>query len=242
MLLSHESPTCIMKYITDFCDYNYYLDVFMLDKRYNDYFRKYPKCTYLDCSLYERTRRVVEDLDQGIYIALYRKLIKSMDTYMIIPDYNNSMDKNIESIENFKDVNSKKIITVHGKDKSEYINCLRYYLDNTEDEIIALSGGDSWMSDESRSDVISKIDLQGRKIHFFGLRSPSELEYIKEVKDKIYSLDTSLPVTCALENTFIGNIKQKPKTIIFDIFDDEICIEEPSLLIDNLKYIRELLK
>ena len=213
----------------------------MLNKKYNDYFRKNSKCTYLDCSLYERTRREIENLDRGIYIALYNKLIKDMDVYMIIPDYINSKDKNIESIENFEDINSKKIITVHGKDRSEYISCLRYYLDNTEDEIIALSAGDSWMTDESRSDVISNIDLKGRKIHFFGLRSPNELNYIKEVKDKIYSLDTSLPVTCTLENTFIGDIKQKPKTIIFDIFNDDICINY-TLLVDNLKYIREILK
>ena len=241
MLLSHESPICLMDYIAKFCDYNYYLDIFSNDRYYNDCFRKYKKTIYLDCSLYERAcRSSIEDLDYGIYLALYNKLSKISDTYMIIPDYLNSMDKNIESLHEFSDIKAKKIITVHGSDEEEYISCLRYYLDNTSDEIIALSAGDSWCNDESRSNIIQKVDIDNRKIHFLGLKSPRELDYIKEVKDKIYSLDTSLPVISTLVDKHVSEIDKKPNVIIFDIFNDEISVDY-ELLEENLGYIRNLL-
>jgi hypothetical protein len=209
----------------------------MLDKSYNQ-FMKNGKDIYLDCSLYERSkRRCIEDLDEGIYIALYNKLCKIARTYIVVPDKHNNSKYNIDKAKEYSSI-SDRIITVHGKDLDDYISCLKYYIDN-EDGIIALSAGDSFCDSTTRTRVLERVDVKDRKIHIFGLRSPDEIHVLKNVKESIYSLDTSLPVVCTLKGLHIKDIKEKPSMIIFDEFNNEHCYDN-SLLVDNIMYMRDL--
>lgn len=237
MLLSHECPACMMSLVSKYIDYNYYLDVFMLNKSYNQSMRN-GKDIYLDCSLYERSRRSrIEDLDEGIYMALYNKLCRIARTYIVVPDRHNDSRYNIDKAKEYSSI-SDRIITVHGKDLDDYISCLKYYIDN-EDGIIALSAGDSFCDSTTRTRVLEKIDVKNRKIHIFGLRTPDEMYVLKNVKESIYSLDTSLPVVCALKGLHIKNVKKKPGIVIFDEFNDEHCYDS-ELLISNMMYMRDL--
>lgn len=227
----------MMELVSKYIDYNYYLDVFMLDKSYNR-FMKNGKDIYLDCSLYERSKRSgIEDLDEGIYIALYNKLCKIARTYIVVPDKHNESEYNINKAKEYNSI-SDRIVTVHGRDLDDYISCLRYYIDN-EDGIIALSAGDSFCDSTTRARVLEKVDVKSRKIHIFGLKSPEEIHILKSVKESIYSLDTSLPIVCTLKGLHIKDIKEKPSMIIFDEFNNEQCYDS-SLLVDNIMYMRDL--
>lgn len=237
MLLSHECPACMMGLVSKYIDYNYYLDVFMLDKSYNQFMRN-GKDIYLDCSLYERSKRSgIEDLDEGIYIALYNKLCKIARTYIVVPDRHNESMYNINKAKDYSSI-SNRIITVHGRNLDDYISCLKYYIDN-EEGIIALSAGDAFCDSSTRARVLERVDIKNRKIHIFGLKSPEEICILRNVKESIYSLDTSLPVVCTLKGLYIKDIKEKPSMIIFDEFDNEHCYDN-SLLVDNIMYMRDL--
>ena len=244
MLLSHECPSCLLCLSSKFNDFNYYIDVLMLDKSYNDYFRNNIKTTYLDCSLYERNFiRSIEDLDLDIYKSLYKKLSSLFETYVIVPDYKDSSTKCIEEIKKFKDI-KKKILTVHGRTKKEFLDCFRYYLDNTDDDnIIAISGIDSFCKLDSRVEILEQVDTN-RKIHIFGLISPKEIELLSEVKDKIFSLDTSLPITATIQGLKIDELKEKPNYFIFKNFHAKINLDDSfkELLNYNLNYIKMKLK
>lgn len=236
MQLSHECPICMMELVSKYIDFNYYLDVLMLDRDYNRFMNN-GKRIYLDCSLYERTRqRSIEPLDEGIYRALFEKLSKHSETFIVVPDKHDSSEYNISKVQEYADTKNK-IIAVHGKDLNDYISCLKYYIDN-EDGIIALSAGDSFCDYTTRTRVLEKVDVRDRKIHLFGLVSPKEMYVLKDVKDIVYSMDTSLPVTCTLKGLKIQDVTEKPRIIIFDEFNNEHYYES-SLLIDNIMFMRD---
>ena len=72
----------------------------------------------------------------------------------------------------------------------------------------------------------------------FGLVSPKEMYALKDVKDVVYSMDTSLPVTCTLKGLKIQDVTEKPRIIIYDEFNNEHCYES-NLLVDNIMFMRD---
>ena len=61
---------------------------------------------------------------------------------------------------------------------------------------------------------------------------------LKDVKDVVYSMDTSLPVTCTLKGLKIQDVTEKPRIIIYDEFNNEHCYES-NLLVDNIMFMRD---
>jgi len=243
MLYSHETPKNLLEISRFFNDYDYALDIKFDDKDYFNFFKKsieMGRTVILDNSLYER-RITNVPFDEDLYVHYINTL---KPTYYIVPDsYENSSD-NINLFEswsrktNLKILNNK-ITVVHGSDYEDYEKCYKYFDTRLrEDDIIAFSGGDSNIV---RAEAIKKLYLKGiinlkRKHHLLGLVHPNELIQYKYL-DFISSVDTSLPVVCTYENKDLLEITEKPKSIIFDIFDKNIDFDM-TLLYKNLKNIK----
>jgi len=246
MIFSHEVPKALLKESRFFNDLDYALDIHFDDEEYYDFFKKsieLGRTVILDNSLYER-RITGIPFDEKAYIK-YIKDIKP--TYYIVPDAYESAKDNIDLFNswmknhNLELISNKKIVVVHGKDYQDYVRCYKYFDDHIKDnDWISFSGGDSNIDRES---VIKRMYLDGhinlkRKHHLLGLVHPKELESYRYLSF-INSIDTSLPVVCTVENNKIDEIREKPKTVITKIFDDDIKIDF-SLLYYNVYKLRRV--
>lgn len=243
MLFSHETPKNLLKISRFFNDYDYALDINFKDKEYFNFFKDsimMGRTVILDNSLYER-RLTNVPFNEDEYIDYINILNPS---YYIIPDSYESADNNIDLFEkwtskiNLKILNNK-IAVVHGSDYNDYKKCYQYFNERLRDsDIIAFSGGDSNII---RSETLKRMYMDGiinlkRKHHLLGLSYPSELEEYRGL-NFITSIDTSLPVVCTYEGEYVKDITEKPKTIIYDIFDKNINWNY-DLLYKNIKGLR----
>ena len=95
-----------------------------------------------------------------------------------------------------------------------------------KNEIIALTAGDSFFKEVSRTEIIKELidkNLINRRIHILGLRSPKEILELREVKDYIFSLDTSLPVISTILNRDIEEVIEeniKPSLTIYEVYNE----------------------
>jgi len=246
MIFSHEIPKNLLDVSRFFNHYDYALDIHFDDEKYYNFFKEsieLGRTVILDNSLYERRITNISFDEEK-----YAKYIKDLNpTYYIIPDAYESSEKNIMLFENWMKkfnidiIGNSKIVVIHGRDYSDYVKCYKYFDTHIRDEdIIAFSGGDSNID---REKVIRRMYLEGhinlkRKHHLLGLVHPKELESYKHFSF-ITSVDTSLPIICAVENHKIDEITEKPKTVITKIFNEDVKLDF-RLLYYNIYKLREV--
>jgi len=249
MRFSHETPRNLLQISRFFNDFDYALDIKFDDKDYYNFFKEsisLGREVWLDNSLYER-RITGIPFDEKKYVAY---ILDIKPTYYILPDAYESSESNIELFNNWISkynielISFKKILVVHGRDYDDYVKCYRYFDQHSKDsDIIAFSGGDSFMKDTKRSIVIKKMFIDGvinhkRKHHLLGSLHPNEFqEFNIPGLEFIDSMDTSLPVVCTYERRDLEDIEEKPKSIIHDIFDEDIDWDM-KLLYKNINFMR----
>ncbi len=250
MKYSHEVPKNLLNTSRFFNDFDYALDIKFDDQEYLNFFKtsvELGREVWLDNSLYER-RITGIPFDEEKYVEYISDIKPS---YYIVPDSYESAESNINLLDmwiskyNINLIGYGKIVVVHGSDKQDYFNCYRYLNEHIrESDIIAFSGGDSFITDEiSRASIIKEMYLNGtinlkRKHHLLGSVNPEEIREYKNLHF-ITSIDTSLPVITTYENNYISLITEKPKSIIHNIFDDNINWDL-NLLYKNISYFRFL--
>lgn len=249
MRFSHETPKNLLQISRFFNDFDYALDIKFDDKEYYNFFKKSIELgreVWLDNSLYER--RITGVLfDEEKYVEYIEDL---SPTYYIVPDTYESSKANIKLFEdwnrkyNLKLINHKKIVVIHGNSYEDYVKCYQYFDTHIrEDDIIAFSGGDTFMKDISRANVIKKMFIESiintkRKHHLLGSLYPSEfIEFQIPGLEFIDSMDTSLPIVCTYENKILEDTKEKPKSIIHNIFNEDIEWNM-ELLYKNINFMR----
>lgn len=228
MKFSFESPQVLLESSRTYNDYDYFLDVFD-DKETKEFFiesLKLGRTVYLDNSLFERVQHNLE-FNENNFLNLALELNNYGNLYVVVPDFINSAEANIEKNLEWskKYPNLKFIMSVHGNSLDSYKKCF-YELNKLDKKhLIAFSMIDDFMKDFRRSDIIKSLEVKDRKIHIFGLRNPRELYELREIKQLIYSLDTSLPITSTLENKGIEyfiEIDKKPKTNMYEVFYKQV--------------------
>jgi hypothetical protein len=227
-----------------FNDGDYALDIHFDDPDYYNFFKESIRLgreVILDNSLYERRITGIEFSEEK-YIEY---ILDLKPTYYIIPDGYNSSELNIKLFNNWiKKYNLylmgyKKIAVIHGSDYNDYVKCYQYFDKHLAvDDIISFSGGDIGIK---RDQAIRQMYIDGiinleRKHHILGLVYPSEID--QYYLPFINSIDTSLPIICTYENKKIDECKEKPKSVITKIFDEDINMDL-SLLFYNIKEFRK---
>ena len=227
ILFSFEVPKSLLESSLEFNNFNYFLDIFD-DTETESFYQKEKikkSIIYLDNSLYERNLNNVPFKEMDFFRLARR--INSDNTYVMAPDFYEDSFRSLESLKKYKDFNEFKLIGIpHGKNKRDFIDCF-IEMDKilNKNEIIALTAGDSFFKEISRTEIIKELidkNLINRRIHILGLRSPKEILELREVKDYIFSLDTSLPVISTILNRDIEEVIEeniKPSLTIYEVYN-----------------------
>ena len=201
ILFSFEVPESLLESSLEFNNFNYFLDIFD-DTETESFYQKEKikkSIIYLDNSLYERNLNNVPFKEMDFFRLARR--INSDNTYVMAPDFYEDSFRSLESLKKYKDFNEFKLIGIpHGKNKRDFIDCFI----------------------EMIKELIEK-DLINRRIHILGLRSPKEILELREVKDYIFSLDTSLPVISTILNRDIEEVIEeniKPDLTIYKVYNE----------------------
>lgn len=251
MKYSHEVPKNLLQISRFFNDFDYALDIKFDDQEYYNFFKESVSLgreVWLDNSLYER-RITGIPFNEEKYVEYIEDINPS---YYIVPDIYESARGNIEIFEewirkyNLKLISHKKIVVVHGDSYEDYVRCYKYFDAHIKkNDIIAFSGGDEFMKSTGRANIIKKMFIEGiinskRKHHLLGSVYPSEfIEYQIPGLEFITSMDTSLPIICTYENKVLEDIREKPESIIHNIFDENIDWNM-NLLYKNINFMRDI--
>lgn len=134
VLISHESPLCLLEDSRTYNDYDYCL-VHLLEKypEYLDFFQKSKRdgrMVLLDNSIFELGESFSHD-------AFAKWVVRLEPDEYIVPDVLNSSEGTIEYFEKWKKdylsiTKGKKIGVIHGTTYQELVNCYRYMEDNAD--------------------------------------------------------------------------------------------------------------
>lgn len=136
MLISHETPICLLEESLKFNDYDFILN-HLLDKhpKYKEfYLNKSQRTSILDNSSYEYFING-QEFDEKNFIKNIKEL---QPTYYLIPDVLMDSEKTMELFEKWKYVNKyefvncKKIAVVQGKTLKEWLDCYLFYWKNQQ--------------------------------------------------------------------------------------------------------------
>lgn len=244
LLVSHETPLCLLEESRNFNDYDYALvHLFENYPQYKSFFQeslKQGREVILDNSLFELGKAWDSDL--------FIKEIEDLNpTYYIIPDSFDDYEGTIELFDNFlsKKCNSrsKKIGVIHGSSLQEYKMCYEYiepYVD-----VIAISFGYSFYSklsglskDIGRSvgrymllDQLLQLNIikKDKRHHLLGISLPQELFFYKSSRfNFIKSIDTSSPVIHGLNGIEYQNmgLEFKLGAKMIDFFEEPLKNKE----------------
>lgn len=254
MKFSFESPKVLLEQSRNFNDFDYFLDI-LGSPEIEDFFVDsilHGREVFLDNSLYERKIRDVEFIEQD-----YKDLINRLDRRIpedkkhllkvIIPDFYEDSKRCIKKVYEYLALYPQfsLVAVVHGHNKQNFKDCFIEYTKILRDsDIIAVSAGDMCCNVTPRSDILLELESEiswKQKIHFLGLKSPFEVTQIRRVRHLVDSIDTSYPVISSIENSRVFNVQDKPKTLIFDIFDRFERSEDFEKLLDqNVKEFKDM--
>ena len=222
MLVSHESPLCLLEQSRHYNDYEYCL-VHLLEQSepYKQFFFdsvKMGRHVLLDNSIFE--------LGTAFDTEKFAKWVVELNpTEYIVPDVLENCDATIENFENwnktYKSLPGKKIGVVQGKSFSELVKCYKYM--STHADKIAISFDYSYYSTTGFVDEMHDnkwyrymagrqqflTSLVARQYwcykphHLLGAALPGEFGYynnLKNVFDNIETIDTSNPIIAGMFN------------------------------------------
>lgn len=225
-------------------DYSYYLDIFDDSKTFNHYKNILnSRIVYLDNSAFER-RHNGGSIDEQKFIN-FAKSIENDNLYVMIPDYFNDSEKTLESAKLYGNFNHN-IFVPHGKNYDDYmLNAEKIVkLMDIKNDIIAVNFCDGVFDTHKRYQIIKSLkNIASPRIHVLGLKHPNEVYELKEIKDIIESIDTSLPVISTLINKDINEVIEsniKPKETIYNLFYKDIKVDI-DLLMNNVKEFKSIL-
>ena len=257
MKFSFEIPKTLLDYSRNFNDYEYFLDIFHDDNpEVFDFFLDSiikGREVILDNSLYERKIRNIELDEEG-----YKKLLRKFDEAIpeerkkllkvIIPDYFEDSARCIRKVHEYlaEFPQFTLVAVVHGHNKQNFKDCFVEYTKILRDaDVIAVPFGDMCCNITPRSEIVEEISKEiswNQKIHFLGLKSPFEVTQIRRIRHLVDSIDTSYPVISSVEDNRVFNVQEKPKTLIYDIFEDfETSEKFLNLLEQNVTEFKDML-
>lgn len=258
MKFSFETPKSLLVLSREFNDYEYFLDIFNSPDKPEvfDFFLDsimQGREVILDNSLYERKIRNIELDEDG-----YKNLLRKFDILIpedckkllkvIIPDYFEDSARCIRKVHEYlaEFPQFTLVAVVHGHNKQNFKDCFAEYTKILrESDVIAVPFGDMCCNTTPRSEILEELAneiIWSQKIHFLGLKSPFEVTQIRRVRHLVNSIDTSYPVISSVENNRVFNIQDKPKTLIYDIFEDfENSEKFLNLLEQNVTEFKDML-
>lgn len=241
MKFFHEAPISVFDRVKDHTDGDYCLANVYVEN--DDYKNKFLESSKLG-------REII--LDNGVFetgTAMtgdeYASIIKELQpTWYIIPDALEDCDKTINQLNNFlekyPDLPGKKIGVVQGKTYDEIVRCYQSIKDKVD--MIGVSFDysiyEEWFPDEStkyhswssgRSYLLSEL-LNDNVIdtnkphHLLGIGIAYEGRLHDSQYSWIYSIDTSNPVMCGIDNiTYTSTgYDDKPTTKMFTIMNEDV--------------------
>lgn len=244
MLISHESPICMLEESRNYNDYDYALvHLFEEIPEYLEFFKeslRLGRTVYLDNSIFE--------LGEAFDVERFAYYIKEMQSiaekynnknfYYIIPDVieDSEATKNkwIEFESKFGKL-AKRIGVAQGKTFSQFYDCFLFM--KAHADMIAIPFNSGWMRFDSRGmctkeeefaigrarlihDLASRgyLGLEGSKIHLLGCFVPQEYRAYKNIPG-IVSGDTSNPIVHGILGKSYGDrgLRTKESTKLVDL-------------------------
>lgn len=244
---SFEIPKSLLKESLTFNDYGYFLDVFD-DKETREFYKtllRNNKLVILDNSLYERRNHNLNfnEIDY-INLALDLYKINPDKLIVIIPDFYDDSIKNIEKVQEYTLYPFRKMAVPHGNSKEDYYRCFNRLKEIlSELDYIGLTAGDTFMKDITRYELLKNLNFDKCSYHLLGLKSPDEIpDVVKLTETKnINSIDTSYPITSAIEGYELT--KEKPKVKIYDVYNEFIPNNDTiNLVYNNIRKLKDMFK
>ena len=258
MKVSHESPLVLLEESRKYNDYDYAL-VHLFDEipEYYQFFKdslNMGREVILDNSIFE--------LGEAYNPDKFAEYIKELQpTYYIIPDKLNNCDKTVENlhyfIENYKDLNGKKIGVVQGRTYEDICRCYKsieqhvdkiaipfdydYYLD-----IVPEAYGNKFQRWCRGRQLLLEMLLKDNVInvnkphHLLGIALPQELKQYTNY-NWIESVDTSNPIVHGLYKTKYNNgvLEDKISTKLVDLIYSIVDEEQKQAINHNLKQFKQ---
>lgn len=233
MLVSHESPLCMLEESKKYNDYDYALvHLFEEEPKYLKYFEESIKTRimYLDNSLFE--------LGTAFDSEKFKKWcdhfcnINEDNFYYIVPDVLDDLEGTIKNFKKFNFNRGKRIGVIQGKTFNEYIDCFKFMKGKCD--VIAIPFGRKIRENypngntideknmNSRVDLIFKLKelnlFEGTKVHLLGCFLPKEYKLYKDIPE-IISLDTSNPIVHGIKGIKYndGGLEYKNPTKLVDL-------------------------
>lgn len=252
MLISHESPLCLLEKSKEYNDYDYAL-VHLFEKypAYFDFFKESIKTRkmYLDNSVFELGKAFDPDRFKK-YCDIFAG-INCDNFYYIVPDCLGDMEGTIEQFKSFDYNRGHRIGVVQGNTLDSVMECFKFM--RSRADIVAVSFGYPFFLESPGSTVcekcmngrISLMDelkriglLQGVKVHLLGCYLPQEFRHYKDWEE-IVSLDTSNPVVHGLKHIRYGDegLTVKESVKLVDLIEVESF---PDDVLYNIRKFREL--
>ena len=259
MLISHESPLCLLEQSKQYNDYQYCL-VHLCEKypEYYNHFEQYARQggeVLLDNSIFELG--VAFDSDR------YAGVIKDLrPSHYIVPDvledYEGTVNKFKQFVEKYPDLIGNKIGVVQGKTYQELVDCYEFMKKNSD--YIAISFDYSFyqtiglgptklekMCSGRKSFITSLINDgiwdKNKPHHLLGCSLPKEFSFYQNWVSNIRSLDTSNPIMCGIKGisyTKDIGVSQKPQGLLADHLDITLDKNQESLIKNNLTEFRTM--
>ena len=254
-LLSHEIPKALFPYQSLISDYPYALGHLLgKDKEYSEFYKyqfKNSAFGILDNACFE----LGKSIDSKELAELIEEYTPS---HYILPDKLHDQKETLEMGEEFlslynRNLDSAPIGVVQGKSFNELIQCIQWYLDHHV-RFIAIPfdplpdsefGITRYFFFKEIFDYYVKKNV-GVKWHFLGCQNPSEFQlYSPEMKEFIYSVDTSSPIITGWNGIKYGEFgysKPKPKEKLADSLDIKLSYDQIQDIIYNVKKFKQYWK
>lgn len=248
MLISHESPICLLPFSKVYNDYDYAL-VHLFEKypSYLEYFEISIKTRmmYLDNSIFELGEAF--DSEKFKEWCNYFCDINESNFYYVVPDVLEDCERTIENFKNFKFDRGHKIGVAQGSTKDLTLKCFDFLADKCD--ILGISFDYSWFDNEKSLEyrMFKRIEfirflkdsgrLDGKKIHLLGCYLPQEVAYYADIPE-IFSIDTSNPIVHGIKGiTYTPNgLNFKESQKLVELIDTNFIPPEVFINILIFKY------
>lgn len=261
MLVSHESPLCLLEESREYNNYCYAL-VHLFEKypAYYAHFRSsvlMNREVLLDNSIFELGKA----FEGEKFVEWINKLEPS---YYIVPDALEQSETTINSFMNFTetytDLPGLKIGVVQGKTYSEITDCYKFMADCAD--YIAISFDYSYYQATGHGDTNLERMMTGRQrliasmiddgiwrwskpVHLLGCSLPQEFSYyVRNNVHNIRSLDTSNPIMAGIKGLrYAGELglRSKPKGLLAEHLEVEVDVDQKSLIDYNLTCFKRII-
>jgi hypothetical protein len=256
MLISHESPLCLLEKSKSYNDYQYCL--VHLCEKYPEYYKHFKQCVeegievLLDNSIFELG--VAFDSDE------YAKVIVDLKpTHYIVPDALEDMEQTISLykhfVRNYPNLPGNKIGVIQGKTFQELVECYNFMKYNCD--YIAISFDYSYYQTtglgnsklermcDGRARLIDSLRREkvwddNKPHHLLGCSLPKEFSGYGTL---IRSVDTSNPIMCGIKGMRYAKgigVSQKPIGLLADNMEINIPKDMEDAIFDNIKEFKAL--